>query len=745
MRFFSKLYQHWQLLSRAEDREGFRLVMLRLTGEGLAFMGWLGILATLFYLAGTAFGGSTFGFQYGVPNEVVLWDKIVIISLCGCCLVLSRFKSGLVVGRLYIASFFFVACFAMLSDDIASGSLTYSIPYMSIVLFIAVGTTPFKPRHALIFYLSIAFLYWGFSVYFKAIHSTSFDSTHSRLVFMFIITLLCIGINFVLYYTRFRQFEAQERAEALQKQTEIQAQQIKALEEAKTRFFTNVSHEFRTPLTLILGATHDLLTQSALLPPHLHQTLAMADRNAIRLQGLIDELLDLSKLDEGKLQLDIQPHELVSFAHLLTQSFEPIAQKKSIHLSFASNCEVLFTQFDAPKLDKTLSNLLSNALKFTSSKGTVSIQIHHDAPQNIAQITVTDTGMGIAKADQELIFDRFNQGQNTRNFGGSGLGLAFAKELVNLHGGTIEVASTEGVGSTFTVCLPIREVKEEDRASLLAQSHTQIGIEAMQNQSLNAEYKPDQAPQNAPLVLIIEDNEDMRLYINQQLKTRYRLLEASDGDEGIQLATKFLPDLVISDVMMPKKDGFEVCKILKTQEKTAHIPVVMLTARTTDADKMDGLKSGADDYLMKPFNPEELLTRTENLIEIRQLLRAKFSQSVKIMPLAIEAEASDTDKFLSRLQQIIESHLSNTEFGVEWLASEMAMSSRQLQRRIQEATNLSASGYIRAIRLQHAAHLLSNGIGNVSEVALRIGFQDAKYFSKLFQQTFGVLPSQFQA
>jgi len=399
--------------------------------------------------------------------------------------------------------------------------------------------------------------------------------------------------------------------------------------------------------------------------------------------------------------------------------------------------------FDADKMEKILTNLLSNALKFTPAHGKVYVSVDEEAG-GTAIIAVRDTGRGIAADELALVFDRFHQSSSSESDiqAGTGIGLALVKELTLLHDGTIDVESDEGFGSTFTLRIPIKEAEERAepyrRSSKLELSDLKFASSLDEE---DAEEIPS-VPADAPLVLIADDNDDVRTYLRSHLEKRYRIVEAVDGKEAIEFLQDELPALVLSDVMMPSMDGHEVCRIIKSHERTNHIPVVLVTARASAESRREGLESGADDYLFKPFNATDLMIRVENLIEIRRVLKDRYSGEYVLKPTDITVKSAEAE-FLEQLQEIVETHIGDTNFGVEWLASEAAVSPRQLQRRLRTSLGLSVAGYIRTLRLERAAQLLEARAGTVSEVAYRVGFLDANYFSRLFKQTFSVSPSEF--
>ena len=551
--------------------------------------------------------------------------------------------------------------------------------------------------------------------------------------------------------------EAQLQAEAAEEKAEVLAE----LDQMKTRFFVNVSHEFRTPLTLILGPLHDALDGAfGDLDESLRPHLSLMQRNGARLLRLINQLLDLSKLEAGSMTLRVRRGNLVSFLRRLVATFASRAERQHIDLQFDAEQGTIDLYFEPDKLEKVVTNLLSNAFKFTPEGGTIRVEVARRAGEagSYVEVVIGDTGRGIPADELSYIFDRFTSvnlrfhqidSSSTREHEGTGIGLALVKELVTLHGGTVQVESEEGVGTTFIVRLPqgtdhLADAEILDEVVMEAEALDVVGLEAsLQAVEAVMEAGTETPPPDAPTILIVEDNADVRAYLKSHLAGRYRIEEAADGVEGLEMTRAMQPALVISDVMMPRMDGYELCRLLKTDDALNHIPVVLLTAKADEESKVEGLETGADDYLYKPFSATELLVRVENLIEIRLRLRQRFSRDVvAVAPSEIEITSAD-EAFLEKVQAVVEAHLGDGNFGVDWLAGEVAMSKRQLQRKMQALTGLTAAGYIRSMRLQRAAQLLAQGGGTVAEVAYAVGFQKVPHFSKLFRQVFGVIPSKY--
>lgn len=535
---------------------------------------------------------------------------------------------------------------------------------------------------------------------------------------------------------------------AEKEKTEEQARRLVELDEAKNRFFANISHEFRTPLTLILGPLQDALSgvyKEDL--SRLQEQLGLVHRNARRLLRLINQLLDLSKLDAGKREAHLREGDFLSFLQKLVQAFIAMAERKHIRLQFSTEIESLSFDFDADVLEKVFSNLLSNALKFTPEGGKVWVTVflpEGETPGLVA-VSVKDTGSGIAKEDQARIFDRFQQADtsSTRVHEGTGIGLALAKELVVLHEGTISVDSDPGFGSVFTVHLPLKNVTDRHHEPLgFGGDAAMLEEAAIQSVVVPASQRTtEDADDNKPTILIVEDNADVRVFLRSHLTADYHVLEAEDGEVGLRTAREANPALILADVMMPRMDGFEMCRLIKANDKLRSIPVVMLTAKAGEQDTLEGLGSGADDYIAKPFNMPELKARIANLITTRREMRSQFSREVVVQPTGITIQSQE-EAFLNQLLDAINAHLGDSNFGVDWLADEMSLSRRQLERRIEAVVGETPAELIRRMRLERASQMLKSHAGTVSEIAYASGFNSASHFSKVFREVYGESPSQ---
>ena len=566
-------------------------------------------------------------------------------------------------------------------------------------------------------------------------------------------------------------------------QLEEQAEKLQELDKMKSRFFANISHEFRTPLTLILGQIDSVLPLTSNTKNK--NKLQMAFRNAKQLLRLINQLLDLSKLEARGLKLQAQCSNIVPFIRRLTYSFESAAEQKHLTLDFKSDSEIIEVYFDAEKIEKVMYNLLSNAFKFTPEGGRVIVGVEfriselkksseirsgaslwENQKSEIAEIRVSDSGIGIPAGKLLHIFDRFYQVDSSREDTlhatyqqGTGIGLALTKELLELHSGEISVSSEEGKGTTFVIRLPLGKThlkpdqisdfgfRISDLKEPAYDERNKFEISAAQ-ESPGASFIDPQSEISNPkskkseIILVVEDNADVRSYICEHLQDNYHVLQAENGEEGLAKAQETIPDLIITDVMMPKMNGYEFSNHIREDQRTSHIPIVMLTAKAAEEDKIEGLETGVDDYLTKPFSPQELRVRIRNLVEQRRKLRERFTRQTALKPSEIAVTSKDKE-FLERVLAVVEANLGDEHFDIESLASEVAMSRAQLHRKLKALTNQSSGQFILSIRLQRAADLLKQNAATVSEIAYQTGFNNPSYFARCFKKQFGCSPTEF--
>jgi signal transduction histidine kinase/DNA-binding response OmpR family regulator len=530
----------------------------------------------------------------------------------------------------------------------------------------------------------------------------------------------------------------------------FEAEKMYEVDRVKSRFFANISHEFRTPLTLILGPIDQMMTRSK--DEETRSTLATMRRNGLWLLQLINQLLDLSKMDAGKMLVQVRPLDLVALVRQLVTSFMPLAERKNIQLVFDPEDDQIITYLDRDKVEKIVANLLSNAFKFTASGGEVRtvLRMVNGNSRRRVEIVIADTGIGIEGEHLERIFDRFYQAgfASTSGDEGTGIGLALVKELVDLLKGSIEVQSEPGRGSTFTVHLPFGKecwgqdeiAADEVLPDLEPARSVPVPLDGMEP---DGGVAGDRAP-GKPALLFVEDNADVRTYIRGVLREEYNIIEAVSGNDALEKVRETEIDVVISDIMMPGMDGIELCRVLKKDDRTSHIPVVLLTARATGEGRLEGLESGADDYVTKPFDARELRSRVKNLLETRRKLRDRYGREVTLTPAQIQVTTAE-EKFLKRFAENVEKHMADAGYDTETLAHDLCMSRMQLNRKLHALTGHSTHELVREFRLQRAADLLYQHADNVSGVAFEVGFNSLSHFARAFRERFGVLPSEYAA
>jgi signal transduction histidine kinase/DNA-binding response OmpR family regulator len=543
---------------------------------------------------------------------------------------------------------------------------------------------------------------------------------------------------------------------------EVEAEKLRETDRMKSHFFANISHEFRTPLTLILGPADNIKSNSS--TEDIQKQTGLIKRNANRLLNLVNQLLDLSKLEAGKLKVHASKGNIVSFVKGVAMSFESIAEKMDIQLRIKSSGDEVEMYFDKEMMIKILSNLLSNSFKFTHESGEITVNIKTTENDSL-EIKIRDTGIGIASEELPKLFDRFYQvdASHTRKYEGTGIGLALTKELVELHHGSIKVESKkeedEQNGWTeFIIELPLgKEHFAEDElveevisdSNLLPESKEYNPLDHSElEQSLSNLIHPE-AFQLAPdeermIILLVEDNSDVRDFIKDSLGNEFVVEEAFNGEHGVKKAENIIPDLIISDIMMPKMDGNELTRILKNDEKTSHIPIILLTAKSEQESKLEGLETGADDYLTKPFDTKELMIRIKNLINVRRKLQERYSRG-DFIPAKKEPGKKLSyldEQFMNKVMEVIEKHLSEEEFSIEQFGKEAGMSRVQLHRKLKALSGKSASTFLRSVRLSKAKKMIEEQKGNISEIAYSVGFSSPQYFTRCFKKEFGYPPSE---
>ena len=552
-------------------------------------------------------------------------------------------------------------------------------------------------------------------------------------------SLILLGVVYYILTNRLNRLRLQDQAEM----EKLEAERLKELDQIKGDFFSNVTHEFRTPLTLILGHLEQVIP--TMKDERAKKELQVVQRNARHLEKLINQLLDISKLESNKMELELRHGDVVQFISEITETFRSLAERKSLALKFQNEVRDLEMDFDPDKVELIFFNLLSNAFKFTE-KGTISVKINkiEKDGRDYLEVGVQDTGIGIVEEQIPKVFDRYYQSQNSRwrKNKGTGIGLALVKELVELHEGEISLKSISGVGTEITVLIPAYAKLKLEGGDVLDIPSLRPDIPDDDDNGRTREAAFTESDVEATnIVLVVEDNVEIRDFLRLTLEPEYKVFEAEDGEAGLQRAVEIIPDLVVSDVMMPNMDGFELTGALKKNEKTSHVPVILLTAKAATESKIQGIEIGADAYLPKPFSSKVLKATINNLVESRRKLKEKFSRQLLIRPDRVD-EPSMEEKFLIKVREVVQEHLDDEHFSVEELSRKVGMSRAQIHRKLSALTSKSASRFVRSYRLQHAMQLLESHSGTVSEIAYKVGFSSPAYFTKCFSEEYGISPSQ---
>lgn len=562
--------------------------------------------------------------------------------------------------------------------------------------------------------------------------------------------LIMLFISFLFFYNRSKnkaqKIKLVKQVDEQTKEILHQKEQLEELDDFKSRFYTNITHEFRTPLTVILGMANQLDTNlNSLSGAKVKEKLTLIKRNGNSLLNLINQMLSLSKIENNELTTHFIQGDVVAHIRYIAESYHSHANSRNVMLKVESSETKIMMDYDPEKFRQILSNLISNAIKYTKTGEKITIYLSRENSVNDHLILkIEDTGTGISTENIPHIFDRFYQVEDhTSKAGGSGIGLSLTKELVLLLDGTIEVESTLGIGSEFTVRLPISNnatlkqfVKEDSYESLDTEDSTPQLTDSDNIKTPGTKL---------PSLLIVEDNLDVSEYLASCLRNEYHLSFAYNGQAGIDRAIEIIPEIIISDVMMPEKDGFELCETLKADEKTNHIPVILLTAKADMDSKIDGLKKGADAYLRKPFHEKELNVVLQNLLANRKKLQTKYSQLAIKFPNEIHDLPIQNveDVFIQKLRKIIEEELSNSSLNANAVCKKMGMARATLYGKLKAITGFSFNIYLRKLRLNKAKSLLETSDLNISEIAYEVGFNDPLYFSKTFSDEFGMPPSKY--
>ena len=564
-------------------------------------------------------------------------------------------------------------------------------------------------------------------------------------VWAYFFYLLCL-LGVMIAFIRFKTCQA-----ALKSSLEFERKEkerIEELNQVKLRFFTNISHEFRTPLTLILGQIEVLMQMD--LGTTIYNRILRIYKNAWHMRNLISELLDFRKQEQGYLKLKVEEQNLVTFTRQIYMCFYEYAQKKEITYRFDNVEETISVWFDSKQLQKVIFNLLSNAFKYTPNKGSIRVEVRMLASQAI--VSVCDTGVGIPEEHISKIFERFYQTDNSSSFTlGTGIGLALAKGIMNMHHGKIDVESTVGKGTKFTLSLPLgnRHFSDEEMATVESRESVIIS-EAVPmlpfEQIMDVEEEKTKVQENIkeedkPIILLVDDNEELLSMLEDLFLPIYKVYIAHDGREGLEMARQIQPDLIISDVMMPEMSGKELCYKIKTNVELSHISVILLTAQTSVEYVVEGLMFGADDYVTKPFNVKVLIARCNNLIKNKKRLIAHYAGKTITESPVTEAINERDKELLAKCVNIIKENFENPAFDVTALASELCVGRSKLYMQFKQMTGLTPNEFILKIKLDEAMSLLKNHPElNISEISIRLGFSSPRYFSKSFKAFFGVAP-----
>jgi signal transduction histidine kinase/ligand-binding sensor domain-containing protein/DNA-binding response OmpR family regulator len=556
-----------------------------------------------------------------------------------------------------------------------------------------------------------------------------------------------IAIGGLLLYSRYRGI-TRIRKKFLLEQERQEVKRAQELDRLKIKFLTNLSHDFRTPISLIMGPVDQLITEEK--TDGRLEKLNMVRRNARRLLNLVNQLLDFRKMEEHELTLHLSKGEFVSYVKEVTDSFRDFAERKHIHFHFRSEVARLEALFDHDKIERILFNLLSNAFKFTLEDGSVIVELQGsgkpaEADQRWICIKVIDTGIGIPRDKQAQLFERFFQTSTTAAIlnQGTGIGLSITKEFIKMHGGTIDVESEPGHGSTFTIEMPLKTT-EQAQVQELPEATANSGNELVEVIATPEKEDAPESTTDMPMVLLVEDNEDFRFYLKDNLRTNYKVLEAANGKQGWQKALAHHPQLIVSDISMPEMDGIDLVKKLKADKRTSHIPVILLTALTAEEQQIAGLETGANDYITKPFNFEVLHAKIRNLLLLNQTLKTTYTRQIKVLSPEVHIESAD-EQLLKTIAGYLEENLTNAQLSVESLSKEVGMSRSSLYNKLLELTGQTPVEYIRSYRLDKAAALMEKSDMTVAQIAYQVGFSTPNYFARSFKNKFNMLPSEYMA
>ncbi len=548
----------------------------------------------------------------------------------------------------------------------------------------------------------------------------------SYAIIMYVVLMMAI----IFYILKLYQWRMQKKA--LNEREAYEQKQKEELDQMKFRFFTNISHEFRTPLTLILTPLETLIKQQGDLT--LKKKLDSIYQNAYGLLNLVNQLLDFRKLEMKGEKTTFKTGDIIQFTKDIFIHFNELAITKNIDFGIETTVDYLLINYDQDKMYKIINNLLSNAFKFTPKDGCIQLKVDQTVRNDkvYVRIEVSDTGCGIEEKDLPYIFERFYQIKDGNTLSGSGIGLHLAKEYIKLHNGEITVSSQINVGSTFTIYIPVDLPKNNESK------------QPEEEKDIITDITPDTKNEDGRrTILVVEDNEEFRHFLTEQLSESYYVIEAADGEQAEELVLSEFPDLIISDLMMPKMNGIELCQRVKNNIQTSHIPFILLTARTSDESKMDSYEAGADSYISKPFSYELLCVRIKKLIEQQESRKKLFHKTIEITPSNITTTSLD-EELVRKALSFVEENIDNSEYSTEDLSKDVGLSKAHLNRKLQSIVDLTPLQFIRSVRLKRAAQLLTNSQYNVNEISYMVGFNTLKYFNSYFKEEFHMTPSQYR-
>ena len=672
------------------------------------------------------------GLLFIIPAVHITRRKVWIIQ--------TRLRRGIVIWGMVLLTFAFLLTQALIVYYHRGTTTVY-------LGFIFTGSWMFAMSHkerTLFFLVSLTAILWCILVRPDDLFNIGIELSPSEILDARIVSFIeAFVLSIVAFF-----FDAYDYNQKLENflgglQIEKEQKRITELESFKSRFFTNLTHEFRTPLTTIIGMSREIAESPARWAK---EGTDMIRQNAGNLLNLINQVLSISKLEAGSLPLHMVQGDIVSFTGYIVDSLRGTAVSKNITLHFLCQEDQIYMDYDPDQYTTLLTNLISNAIKFSPVNENVYISLHRktEEPDDHIEISVKDNGIGIPKAELEMIFERFYQVNNEVSSSGigTGVGLAMVKELTQLLGGKISVTSSIGKGAQFTVSLPIRHTAKMEGDHVYQVNdltYTSSSSDAFQSASENI---IDEDSSNKPEVLIIEDNEDVLKYLQICLGDLYHLMICKDGEEGVTTAINRVPDLILSDVMMPMKDGLTVSRELKHNPVTSHIPIILLSAKSDVASRIAGLESGADIYMTKPFEKDELRIQIQNLLNRFKEYHLRYANPETIPPQTQDVQLEVEDEFITRIRNLVHEHLDDSDFSVHDLERGVFLSRSQLHKKLKALTGLSTMQFVSRIRLSVARDKLKSADKTISDIAYEVGFSDPNYFSRAYSEEFGESPSE---